>query len=64
MRMEAKDESLVFNFGGNYDEVIINQLIPYSLGDGRNVPVTFLNLGDVTKVSKIFEAEFENPIEL
>ncbi len=64
MRMEAKDESLVFNFGGNYDEVIINQLIPYSLGDGRKVPVTFLNLGDVTKVSEIFEAEFENPIEL
>ncbi len=36
-RMEAKDGSMGFDFGGVYDEVVPHQLISYSLEDGRTV---------------------------
>jgi uncharacterized protein YndB with AHSA1/START domain len=40
-RMEAKDGSFGFDFGGTYDEVIPNSKLAYTLGDGRKVDVTF-----------------------
>ena len=40
-RMEAKDKSFGFDFGGVYDEIKINESISYTLGDGRKVTVTF-----------------------
>src|SRR5216684_2925340 len=39
-RMEAKDGSFGFDFGGVYDEVRINENISYTLGDGRKVSIT------------------------
>lgn len=36
-RMEAKDGSMGFDFGGIYTEVVENQKIAYTLGDGRKV---------------------------
>src|SRR5882672_2802923 len=36
-RMEAKDGSFGFDFGGVYDEVRTNELIAYTIGDGRKV---------------------------
>lgn len=36
-RMEAKDGSMGFDFGGIYTEVVGNQKIAYTLGDGRKV---------------------------
>src|SRR5436190_3305443 len=40
-RMEAKDGSFGFDFTGVYTEVKTNQLISYTIGDGRKVKVTF-----------------------
>lgn len=63
-RMEAKDGSLGFDFGGVYDEVKTNELIAYTLGDGRKVEVIFSPAGNKTKVVETFEAETENPVEM
>jgi len=63
-RMEAKDGSFGFDFGGVYDEVITNKLIAYTIGDGRKVKITFSTQGAQTKVVESFEAESTNPIEM
>jgi uncharacterized protein YndB with AHSA1/START domain len=63
-RMEAKDGSFGFDFGGVYDEVRNNSLIAYTLGDGRKVKIVFSAQGDQTRVVETFEAENTNPIEM
>ncbi len=63
-RMEAKDGSFGFDFGGVYDEVKNQELIAYTLGDGRTVSVTFTADGDNTSIVETFEAETANPVEL
>ena len=63
-RMEAKDGSMGFEFGGIYDVVTENEYIEYTLGDGRKVTVTFTQEGDGTKVVETFEAEDTHSIEM
>ncbi|WHY00324.1 SRPBCC family protein [Neobacillus sp. DY30] len=63
-RMEAKDGSFGFDFGGVYDEVRLHELIAYSLEDGRKVTITFRGQDNVTNVIETFDAETENSIEL
>lgn len=63
-RMEAKDGSFGFDFGGTYDDVIENQLIEYTLEDDRKVIINFTKIGHQTEVEETFEAESENSIEL
>jgi uncharacterized protein YndB with AHSA1/START domain len=63
-RMEAKDGSMGFDFGGVYDEVRTNEYIEYTIGDGRKVKIVFSQLGDKTKVVENFEAESTNPVEM
>jgi len=63
-RMEAKDGSFGFDFGGTYDEVKNGELIEYTIGDGRKVKVNFTGEGNKTKVTENFEAENMNSIEL
>jgi uncharacterized protein YndB with AHSA1/START domain len=63
-RMEAKDGSFGFDFGGVYDEVKTNELIAYTLGDGRKVKVFFSGKDGETKIESTFEAEGTNPIEM
>ncbi len=63
-RMEAKDGSFGFDFGGVYDEVKTNERIAYTIGDGRKVNIIFTAKGNATKVVETFEAETENSIEL
>ncbi|WP_240415732.1 SRPBCC family protein [Paenibacillus periandrae] len=63
-RMEAKDGSFGFDFGGVYDEVRINEFISYTIGDGRKVDITFVSQENGTKVIETFEAETTNPIEM
>ena len=63
-RMEAKDGSLGFDFGGVYDEVKTNELVVYSIDDGRKVKVTFTGNGTETKVVETFEAESTYSIEM
>ena len=63
-RMEAKDGSFGFDFGGVYDEIKTNQLIAYTIGDGRKVKITFSADGGETKIVETFEAESINPVEM
>jgi uncharacterized protein YndB with AHSA1/START domain len=63
-RMEAKDGSFGFDFGGVYDDVRLNEFIAYTLGDGRKVKIFFSELGNETKVVETFEAENLNSIEM
>lgn len=63
-RMEAKDGSMGFDFAGTYDNVINNERIEYTMGDGRKVRVDFSASGDQTRVVETFEPETENGIEL
>ena len=63
-RMEAKDGSYGFDFAGVYDEVKTNELIAYTIGDGRKVKVIFTPSGNQTKLTTTFEAEDINSIEM
>lgn len=63
-RMEAKDGSFGFDFGGVYSEVITHKLIAYTMGDGRKVEVAFTGNGSETKILETFEAESENPVDM
>ncbi|MGB8190731.1 MAG: SRPBCC family protein [Chitinophagaceae bacterium] len=63
-RMEAKDGSFGFDFGGVYDEVKENELIEYTMGDGRKVVISFIEEDDGIRVIESFEAEQTNPVEM
>ena len=63
-RMEAKDGSMGFDFGGVYDDVRENEYIEYTLGDDRKVKIYFKGQGDSTHVKESFEAENTHSIEL
>jgi len=63
-RMEAKDGSMGFDFGGTYTEVKENESIEYTLGDERKVEIKFIKAGDSCNVVETFEAEDENSIEM
>ena len=63
-RMEAKDGSFGFDFGGIYDVVKPNAYIEYTLGDSRKVKIYFVEHGSATKVTESFEAEGTNPVEM
>jgi uncharacterized protein YndB with AHSA1/START domain len=66
-RMEAKDKSMGFDFGGTYTAVEPHALIAYRLGDtdgAREVRITFETVGDSTLVRETFTPETTHPIEL
>mgnify|MGYP003539722979 CR=1 FL=1 len=63
-RMEARDGSMGFDFGGVYDEVKPNEGIAYTLDDDRKVKIGFTGNGNETTVTETFETENENSIEL
>jgi len=63
-RMEAKDGSMGFDFGGVYNVIKTNEYIEYTIADGRKVQVSFSGSGNKTKVVETFEAESTNPVEL
>ncbi len=63
-RMEAKDGSMGFDFGGVYTDIKLHELIAYTLDDARKVTITF-SVEDIgTRVTENFEAEDVNSIEL
>ncbi len=63
-RMEAKDGSMGFDFGGTYHEIKAKELISYTLDDGRKVDIIFSSEGEQTKITETFEAENTNPVEM
>lgn len=63
-RMEAKDGSFGFDFGGVYDDVKEHKYIEYTIGDGRKVKVNFDANENKTHVTETFEAENTHSIEM
>lgn len=63
-RMEAKDGNAGFDFVGVYGEVKTNELLAYTISDGRKVKVTFSAIEDKTKVVETFEPESSHTIEM
>ena len=59
-RMEAKDGSMAFDFGGDFTQVVPRQLIEYVMEDQRSVQVEFIANGETVTVRETFEAESEN----
>jgi len=63
-RMEAKDGSFGFDFGGVYNDLKTHEHISYTMEDTRKVKITFDGDNNSTKVVETFEAETENPVEM
>lgn len=63
-RMEAKDGSFGFDFGGVYDEVSMYETISYTMDDGRKVKISFIRQGNDTQIIESFDAEETNSIEM
>lgn len=62
-RMEAKDGSMGFDFGGTYDVVKLHEQISYTMGDDRKVDIFFTAQGNETRVVETFDAETTHPVE-
>lgn len=63
-RMEAKDGSFGFDFGGIYDDVRTHEYMEYTMSDGRKVKIKFTGDAGKTKIVQSFDAESENPVEM
>lgn len=63
-RMEAKDGSVGFDFEGTYTNVIDQELIEYTMSDGRNVSVKFVPENGQVRVIESFDPENQNPEEM
>ncbi len=63
-RMEAKDGSVGFDFGGTYTTVVEHEQIDYTMDDGRTVSVAFDGHGDHTHITEVFDPEAENAPEM
>jgi uncharacterized protein YndB with AHSA1/START domain len=55
--MAAKDGSFIFDFEGDYDEVVENRRLAYTIADGRKVAIDFRPAGDGTHIVETFDAE-------
>lgn len=62
-RMEAKDGSFGFDFGGVYTDIIEHELIEYSFGN-RTARVVFEQVGEGSRVTVEFDTEDENSVEM
>ena len=63
-RMEAKDGSMGFEFGGTYEEVDPPRALTLRLDDGRLVRTTFDPADGGTRVRTVFDPEGTNPREM
>ncbi len=63
-RMEAKDGSFGFDFGGIYNEVVPGEKLTFTMADNRVVSVIFKQLEFATEVTITFDAENQNPVEM
>ena len=63
-RMEARDGSFGFDFGGIYHEIIWGRKLVYTMDDERKVGIDFSEREGLVEVSLCFDAETQNPIEL
>ena len=61
--MEAKDGSFGFDFWGTHDEIVLNQFIKSTMGDGRKMEVRFILEAGSVRVIESFEIEDENSLD-
>ena len=59
-RMEAKDQSMGFDFSGTFTKVVEQETIEYLMEDDRSVLVEFVSNNDAVTVRETFDAESEN----
>lgn len=62
-RMEARDGSFGFDFGGVFDIVKPDEYLETTLDDGRKVKTTLTRKGNETHLSQTFEAEETHSVE-
>jgi uncharacterized protein YndB with AHSA1/START domain len=63
-RMEARDGGIGFDFSGVFNEVKQNDMLSYTMDDGRKAEVRFEGKGGKTVVTESFEAEGTHPMEM
>ncbi len=63
-RMEAKDGSFGFDFGGKYTTVVHHKQIDYTMDDGRTVSTSFDEHAGHTHITETFDPETENSIDM
>lgn len=63
-RMEARDGSFGFDFGGVWFEVTEGKSLGLKMGDGRSAHTTFTTEGTGTRVTTVFDAEGTHPLEM
>lgn len=62
-RMEAKDGSAGFDFGGVYTKVVPNETVAYRMDDGREATVRFAEEPEGVRIRVEFDAEGTHSIE-
>lgn len=62
--MASRDGSQSFDFAGTYDVITPESFIEYTLGDGRNVKIHFLEEKDGIHIEETFDAENSHPAEM
>lgn len=55
--MAATDKSESFDFEGTYTDIVENEIIEYTLADGRKVSILFEEKDDGTQITETFETE-------
>ena len=63
-RMEAKDGSMGFDFGGRFVRIDEHERIEFVMGDDRKVSVIFSQTPQGVSVVETFDAENQNSAEL
>lgn len=63
-RMEAKDESFGFDFGGTYTKIHEHKQIDFTMDDGRKVSTHFEEKDGKTHITESFDPESENSREM
>jgi uncharacterized protein YndB with AHSA1/START domain len=63
-RMESRDGSMGFDFGGMYDILLPREKIGYTMDDGRKAIIEFTVLDNHTHILETFEGETQNAAEL
>ncbi|WP_286272265.1 SRPBCC domain-containing protein [Thalassotalea hakodatensis] len=62
-RMAAKDNSMAFDFSGEFSKIIAFEAINFTLNDGRTVSVEFIETDNGTTVKETFQTEDESTLE-
>ena len=62
--MASRDGKYSFDFTGTYTEIVPETKIAYTLGDGRNVLITFAEQNGAVFISETFDPEKENTADM